>query len=726
MRWWMWIVSFLLCSIHVSAWADAISINSTDELRRAIKASPEYDRVKGIDRLRIAVLDHSFGGYKPGHDMLPESTVIIDQEDYVNFVRERGKEYAEKYQLYWGPEEDPAPAQADANPLAPDQNPMPRKRLVNPLPGKPQEGVGEGDIGHGLQMAHITWATIGKRHASGNPQFYLMNTLGDTNWRRAMRYMIEVVKPDIILHAHVFECCENFDGITGYVDQFVAMVTAEAQYTKKFIWINGVGNFGGRTINAPIRVDRQSQYVLFGEGKDQKDYIEVDSSSVGQNNFRINLNYNSGNTKLAMGTDRNLDLELYDYREHRVGEPVTPNGKNIGLVSGGNLRQVIHTPAYDKLTSMPQGETFAALENMYVSLLDKNEPVDGKRYRLRVKVTSGTFNPDVDKLRLYLTPGKGQTYDSSGKLVDSVAFVFKGERGSSVPSPASSPSVIAVKGEAADASFGFIGRRYKPDVTLPFGFVSFEDGTASTSSSNAAAIFAGMVALMKAEDPDLDMKGILELMNRPQLKLNEQVEKYETVYYQSAARHSPEIVGKIYDAVGTDFVAYQKNGGRLVLEVGDFNRAVQALFPRFRFDRASIEDHEFYLTMRDLNREREERQRQQQYTQQAQYQGQQQQYNQQGQQQQFGQQQQQYSQQGFGNQEPSSIVRVATINGTTRAYYPWEREAYGGKETDFVEIRQKGTPIDRNPKETRIVEGETVTRPIFTLPSIAELKARSK
>ena len=53
--------------------------------------------------------------------------------------------------------------------------------------------------------------------------------------------------------------------------------------------------------------------------------------------------------------------------------------------------------------------------------------------------------------------------------------------------------------------------RVKPDVILPDSRAFFTDGEVTAGSSNAAAYFAGVVAVLKAAEPGLHTRHLLSL-----------------------------------------------------------------------------------------------------------------------------------------------------------------------------------------------------------------------
>src|SRR5262249_41080096 len=175
------------------------------ETRKRLGLLPEYQSVKGIETLKIAVLDYGFDGVDGKRPYLPSNTVVVERYD-ADFVR--------------------------------------RFSLGDPEYHKP---FAPGNR-HGRAMAQIIWAMTGS--SPRGPQFFLLNANGPTMLRRAVRYAIES-KVDIILFSDVFEGGGNGDG-RGPVNRIVADAINAG-----IIWINAAGNYGRCVYNGPVMVDAE-------------------------------------------------------------------------------------------------------------------------------------------------------------------------------------------------------------------------------------------------------------------------------------------------------------------------------------------------------------------------------------------------------------------------------------------------------------------------------------
>src|SRR5262245_42652656 len=59
---------------------------SADEIRKRLGLSPAYNHVRGLESLKIAILDFGFEGLERGRDYLPDNAVVVEHYD-PDFVR---------------------------------------------------------------------------------------------------------------------------------------------------------------------------------------------------------------------------------------------------------------------------------------------------------------------------------------------------------------------------------------------------------------------------------------------------------------------------------------------------------------------------------------------------------------------------------------------------------------------------------------------------------------
>jgi hypothetical protein len=235
------------------------------EARRRIGLGTEYDRVDGIDGVKVAVLDTGFAGMDIGGPYLPRNAEVVEHYD-PDFVRR-------------------FPSLGD-----PDY----RKEFE---PGNR----------HGRVMAQIVWALTGARPEG--PKFYLLNANGPTMLRRAVRFAIER-NVDVVLFSGSFEGGGDGDG-RGPINRIVADATAA-----DILWINAAGNYGGRVYSGPIRI-LDDGLLRLGHGTDIAALRF--RNRVDENTVTITLTWNDYREQEDAGTEKDLDLYVEDWTGRRVG-----------------------------------------------------------------------------------------------------------------------------------------------------------------------------------------------------------------------------------------------------------------------------------------------------------------------------------------------------------------------------------------------------------------------
>ena len=334
---------------------------------------------------------------------------------------------------------------------------------------------------HGRLMAQIVWAASGS--SPFGPKFYLLNANGPTLFRRAVRYAIEQ-KVDIILFSGTFEGAGNFDGrgpINTVVDEAVAA---------GIIWVNAAGNTGGSVYNGPVSLD-QTGYLKLKTGDDPTALRFA--NRLDENAVTVTLTWNDYKETEDAGTEKDLDLVVEDWLGRVVGE--------------------------SKLTQVPEGRAAVAGEtkNPRERLVLPEIPAKpaGEEYRIRVKAKSSNFGP-LDRIRILVSSGRPAPIvdPDSGKTVIPVELLDASKSGEIYP-PADHAGVLAVGDSTQPSAVGpTVDGRLKPDVIIGDSVARFSNGDESIGSSNAAAYFAGVVAVLRAGEPGLTTGHLREWVRR--------------------------------------------------------------------------------------------------------------------------------------------------------------------------------------------------------------------
>lgn len=323
---------------------------------------------------------------------------------------------------------------------------------------------------HGRLMAQLVWATAGGRPEG--PKFLLLNANGPTLFRRAVKYAVEQ-KADVILFSGLFEGAGNFDGrgpINAAVDEAVAA---------GILWVNAAGNGGGKVYNGPVDVQADG-YVKF-RGTKHPTALRF-TNRFDENAVTVTLTWNDYKDAEDAGTDKDLDLVVEDAAGKVVGD------SKLIQVSGAKVAGA--------------GETRNPREKLV--LADLPAAAAGQEYRIRVKAKAGAFGPR-DRLRVLVSPAKDAPFTdpATGKTALPVELLDSSAGGEIYP-PADHPGVLTVGDTSTSSAIGpTADGRVKPDVVLPAGVARFTGGDETAGSSNAAAYFAGVLAVLRAQDPAL-------------------------------------------------------------------------------------------------------------------------------------------------------------------------------------------------------------------------------
>jgi hypothetical protein len=358
---------------------------------------------------------------------------------------------------------------------------------------------------HAIGMAQIVMAASGAADLpeEKQPQIAIVPAVGYTQLKKAIETCIES-ETDIILYSNNWEWSSNFNG-DGFVNDLVNMATEAG-----ILWINAAGNNGGLTYHANVEIadEKERRLAL----PDAQDTLRI-TNTKDNNIINITLSWNDfGDIKHA--TKKDLDFVLYQV----LPDPENPEEKIFkemgamdesgkGLMIGQKRQIGRHRKDGD-----PEDVTGNALETAEL-LIDKGE------YALRVHYASAAskFSED-DQFRIILRSQK-----PDGLEMKSASRQYE------ITPPADNENVIAVG--VKEAPFSARGPRpdglVKPDVVLdmnPQTFMAkFSDGSQQgPDTSNAAAIFAGVVVALKGQIRDIalaDIKNYLRYLGNMQSRM---------------------------------------------------------------------------------------------------------------------------------------------------------------------------------------------------------------
>lgn len=313
---------------------------------------------------------------------------------------------------------------------------------------------------HGLVMAQIVAGLLAKTPQLSY-ELHLFSAFGYSNLEQAVKTVIQE-KFDVVLYAQVWEYGGNGDG-RGFINSLVTQASGST------IWVNAAGNFGDATYRAPVTGADDSWAKLPGPNNSVR--VRCLANERGKCQLRAVLAWSDFKDDVSVGTDKDLDLVLTD--------------DTLKIIRTAGLQQMKSLP--------PQGQPGASL---YPREIIQAEITPGL-YFLRAKIRSTNFSSSTDTLKILTSGDFVQQLDSNSS------------RESLLP-PADNAGVVTVGAidsskSAASASMG------KPEL-LTRSLLRLTSGEAYKGSSNAAAVTAAVVAIVKSVRPDLERKQILALL----------------------------------------------------------------------------------------------------------------------------------------------------------------------------------------------------------------------
>jgi len=320
-------------------------------------------------------------------------------------------------------------------------------------------------IDHGKFMALLLndLMTGGGQAPQFAPEIYLYQVNGYTNFRDAVEDVI-VKKIDIVSYSEVRYTGGNFDG-QGVWNTLINKATKAG-----IIWVNAAGNTGQLTYNGPIVSDSDGNVIL----PDQNNSLAISCDDQKYKcHVRVVLNWSDFQNTVDAGTNKDLDMELYDSRGKRVGESY--------------LTQIT------KDTPPGEGKTLNPREAIETDL-------NYGTYFIVVKKKSDNFTAQ-DKLRIII--------DADGNQVTANHF----DSGESVLSPADNPNVITV-GASNFKNSALSKSLMKPELLIDSPLY-FSGNLMFQGSTNSALMAVAGFGILKSLDPSLDRESLLEYTSHP-------------------------------------------------------------------------------------------------------------------------------------------------------------------------------------------------------------------
>ncbi len=364
-------------------------------------------------------------------------------------------------------------------------------------PSSNQSPIDPPNSTHGLDMAQIVWEITGKKETG--PKFLLFETKGISNLRSAIDDIVHNVQNqfgnvDIVLHSKNYHVGGNYDG-NGFINAEFNRLTS-----KGIVVINAVGNYRNMVYNGPININTNQDedsntyeeappFLTFDKDNTVGGMHEAPGvrwlrdcpndalcfyNQFDDNLITINLTWNDYRNTEDHQTQKDLDLYLYDLRD-LFSDPIASSEKIQNGTSWSDDQQ---------------NYSSHAREEIKIPFLQRGW------YFIKVRPRSQNFTSH-DKLRVVILASKPHSIVFQDRTI-----------GNEIMIPSDNPNVITVGDTGpASASATITGRGsqnyLKPDILLEQFEIAFSDGLSQVGNSSSAAIFAGMIAVLKAKEPGM-------------------------------------------------------------------------------------------------------------------------------------------------------------------------------------------------------------------------------
>lgn len=341
------------------------------------------------------------------------------------------------------------------------------------------DGNNYGTSYHGTLMAQTLAGIIRESGVYEDYELYLFLTYGYTKFANAIEE-VAAGKFDLVLYSQVWEYGGNGDG-KGFINELVKKALASG-----VVWVNAAGNFGRsmKVNKVDGKLEGQDEYVVFS-GKNSKG-VQINCAPLKGSKtcpLRLTLAWNDFKDDANTGTDKDLDLYL-----EKAGGDREAAGVKIQTTERQNS---------DRYTLFPR------------ELIEKDIPAGS--FTARVQVMSKNFSPSQDWLRI--------TASGSGIKMKNPSA------GETILPPADLPGVIVI-GASDDNESGESKKLDKPDVKLKSS-VRLSDGTNPRSSSLAAAVAAGALAVHLGTMEEKTSDTVADLLLALQGKVKRESKKKE-------------------------------------------------------------------------------------------------------------------------------------------------------------------------------------------------------
>lgn len=364
------------------------------------------------------------------------------------------------------------------------------------------------ELGHGVYR-YVTVSDM----TEGRADYYLYEMRSVSGFVEAVA-RIRALKADIVSFSSNWEKYGNFND-SGPINDMVRSAVADG-----IIWINAAGNDAGGVYNGPVNLQRPNEkdnsgvWVKFTNGQ----WFLRFKNHVNQNPVTITLSWNRNFSEMVeekgvqkavpVGDGGDLSLSLHEGASVDQSTPLTEIARNDfkqvkGKVANAEKDETVF-PFEAIQTKLDAGKVYFVAVGKGV----KGQDVAGPLLK--------EFSPSKakDMLRVTIKGGKSTSVDPETKKVKPAIEFLDASETMEIPTPADSVGFTVGDTTKRSSRGPTLDGRSKPDTLLGMATVEFTDRYSVKGTSFAEAIQTGIVALMKAANPGLKQKHLLQFRTR--------------------------------------------------------------------------------------------------------------------------------------------------------------------------------------------------------------------
>jgi hypothetical protein len=323
---------------------------------------------------------------------------------------------------------------------------------------------------HGFGMAQIVW-TIFERNPYG-PKFYLLNVAGISAFKKAADFIVEN-NIKIVLHAQTYDYGSNFDGVGPLTPHIKKVIESGA------FWVNAVGDYRNANFFGDVKFHEPTGEIQFPVDAGGNNTLKFENLTD-DHNITITLSWSDYSESSTYASRKDLDLFLFKSDGSQIEIPNrVQDGLEYGKVGPVFSREKVTLKLDQGIYSIrvkpKKAENFIKGDK-FVVILD----TDNKG---SVRFLKDPFNQIVlspNDIKETISVGDTSPFSSVARLLDG---------------PEGTPGTV------------------KPDFVMPFSQIKFSNGKTTQGTSNASALFAGILGRILLEKPGFNREQLMKYVS---------------------------------------------------------------------------------------------------------------------------------------------------------------------------------------------------------------------